>query len=201
MIDNFNLIKPLFYFNEGNYIFFHCQLIIRKKDNNLTNKVVKSYLIVSKEHLESLKEEIILLCEHYKAEAYINILGKDFGDVNKALLATLSNTVVNDTINCLNPSKIFNRIVNSSTSRLSRFIINIEDLTLKDSILEWLDEYFNGKRIDTTIRFLYATIPTINGIHLITKPFDKEEFSNTFPTVDIYKNSIGTLLYYPNDNN
>lgn len=27
MIDNFELIKPLFYFNEANNMFFHCQIV------------------------------------------------------------------------------------------------------------------------------------------------------------------------------
>lgn len=201
IIDNFNLIKPLFYFNESNNMFFHCQVITRKKDNNFSNKVIKSYLILSKEHLESLKEEIILLCKYFNARAYINILGKDFGDVNKALLATISNTVVNNTINCLNPLKIFNKVVGSTTSRLSRFIIDIDNLSLKDSILEWLDEYFNCNKMDSSIKFLYATIPTVNGVHLITKPFDREKFSNIFPSVDVHKNSMGTLLYYDNNQN
>lgn len=31
MIDNFELIKPLFYFNEANNMFFHCQIVRRAK--------------------------------------------------------------------------------------------------------------------------------------------------------------------------
>ena len=34
-VDNFELIKPLFFFSEGNNIFFHCQLIRRAKDGGL----------------------------------------------------------------------------------------------------------------------------------------------------------------------
>lgn len=33
MIDNFDLIKPLFYFNEANNMFFHCQIVCRTKDH------------------------------------------------------------------------------------------------------------------------------------------------------------------------
>lgn len=38
MIDNFELIKPLFYFNEANDMFFHCQIVQRAKDHK-PNKV------------------------------------------------------------------------------------------------------------------------------------------------------------------
>ena len=33
MIDNFELIKPMFYFNEVDNMFFHCQIIQRTKDH------------------------------------------------------------------------------------------------------------------------------------------------------------------------
>lgn len=32
MIDNFELIKPMFYFNEANDMFFHLQIVQRAKD-------------------------------------------------------------------------------------------------------------------------------------------------------------------------
>lgn len=39
-------------------------------------------------------------------------------------------------------------------------------------------------------------LPTKNGIHLITKPFDKREFNKKYPLVDIHKdNPIN--LYIP----
>lgn len=37
MIDNFELIKPLFYFNEANDMFFHCQIVQRAKDHKPNN--------------------------------------------------------------------------------------------------------------------------------------------------------------------
>ena len=33
MIDNFELIKSMFYFNEANDMFFHCQIVQRAKDH------------------------------------------------------------------------------------------------------------------------------------------------------------------------
>lgn len=67
MIDNFELIKPLFYFNEANNMFFHCQIVRRAKDHKpdkVKEGAIKTYFIRSREHLESLREEIILPCEH-----------------------------------------------------------------------------------------------------------------------------------------
>lgn len=75
---------------------------------------------------------------------------------------------------------------------MSKWIIDIDDLTLKKPIVEWLEHYFN-----VNDDYLYATIPTVQGEHLIVKPFNSGKFEADFPDVDVHKNSMGTLLYYP----
>lgn len=66
---------------------------------------------------------------------------------------------------------------------------------------KWLDNYFRSIRpidvLSYTNFFLYAEVPTVQGCHLITLPFDSLKFSEAFPNVDVHKNSMGTLLYYP----
>lgn len=204
MIDNFELIKPLFYFNEANDMFFHCQIVQRAKDhkpNKVKEGAINTYLIRSREHLDRLKDEIILLCEHYGARAYINVAGKDFDAVNKAMLAMLANAVCMKSISAMNPARILNRCIGGEKSRMPRWIIDIDDMSIKDSILEWLDDYFKVKEYsianDRDSIYFHAEIPTVQGCHLITLPFDSLKFSETFPNVDVHKNSMGTLLYYP----
>ena len=46
--------------------------------------------------------------------------------------------------------------------------------------------------------YIYAEVPTKQGIHLIVRPFNTKAFSEAFPDVDVHKNSMGTMLYYPN---
>lgn len=196
MIDNFELIKPLFYFNEANDMFFHCQIVQRAKDhkpNKVKEGAINTYLIRSMEHLDRLKDEIILLCEHYGARAYINVAGKDFDAVNKSMLAMLANSVCLKSISAMNPARILNRCIGGEKSRMPRWIVDIDDMSLKEPILEWLCNYFN-----VNDEYLYSTIPTVQGEHLIVRPFNVLEFSEAFPNVDVHKNSMGTLLYYPN---
>lgn len=103
-IDNFEIIKSLFYFNEGNDMFFHCQILRRGKDHPelpAANKLIQSWLIRSRDQLDKLKDEIIFLCEHYKARAYINVAGKDFDRLNALILKKLAEN--NYTGNVINP--------------------------------------------------------------------------------------------------
>ena len=205
MIDNFELIKSLFYFNEANDMFFHLQIVQRAKDHKGENKkvkegAIKTYFIRSREHLDSLKEEIILLCEHYGARAYINVSGKDFKNLQDILLAKLAE--YNLTYTVRDPRRILNSAAGELKSRNPKWVVDIDDVSIKDKVLEWLDNYFKVREHsvanDRYGIYLYAEVPTKNGIHLISQPFNLQAFHEVFPDVDVHKNSMGTLLYYPN---
>lgn len=202
MIDNFELIKPLFYFNEANNMFFFLQIVARAKDHKgeerkVKEKAIKTYFVTSRDHLESIKEEVIMLCEYYGARAYINVAGKDFRVLQGIMLQKLAEYNLYGTV--VNPFRMVNRCAGAMTSRISRWVIDVDDLSLTQPILKWLDEYFKVDAIDRRrTMYLVATIPTVQGKHLITSSFNLEAFSKAFPNVDVHKNSMGTLLYFPN---
>lgn len=210
MINNFELIKPLFYFNEVNNMFFHCQIVQRAKDHK-SDKVkegaINTYLIRSREHLDRVKDEIILLCEHYGARAYINVAGKDFDAMQKLMLMKLARNVTENITQ--NPRKILNSAAGEVKSRGPKWIVDIDDVSIKDNIIEYLFELYaeanknNGSDISIEVYkqfyndWIYAEIPTHQGLHLIVRPFNLHKFYMKFPNVDVHKNSMGTLLYYP----
>lgn len=208
MIDNFELIKSLFYFNEANDMFFHLQIVQRAKDHKGENKkvkesAIKTYFIRSREHLDRVKEEVIFLCEHYGARAYINVAGKDFRNLQNLLLTKLAEYNLNGTVR--DPRRILNSAAGELKSRSSKWVVDIDDVSIKDKVLEWLDNYFKvGEHSVANDRYsiyLYAEVPTKSGIHLISQPFNLKEFHDTFPDVDVHKNSMGTILYIPNSLN
>lgn len=196
MIDNFELIKTMFYFNEANNMFFHCQIVQRAKDhkpNKVGEGAIKTYFIRSKEHLDRVKDEIILLCEHYGARAYINVAGKDFYAMQNLMLMKLAKNVTENIIQ--NPRKILNSVAGELKSRCPKWIIDIDDLSVKENICKEIKEL--GIKYNGNDNIIYYEVPTVQGLHLITKPFNLQEFSNKFPNIDVHKNSMGTLLYYP----
>lgn len=99
-IDNFDQIKSQLTFGESDNLFLHLQILRRGKDHPdlpAANKLMKSWLVRSREHLDSLKDEVVFLCEHYGARAYISCVPKSivvsgcsmrinlFADVRKML--------------------------------------------------------------------------------------------------------------------
>ena len=212
MVNNFEQIKSMFYFNEVDNMFFHCQIVSRAKDHKGENKkvkegAIKTYFIRSREHLDSLKDEIILLCEHYGARAYINVAGKDFKSLQTLMFLKLANDIHQGVVR--NPRKCLNSAAGELKSRIPKWIVDIDDVSLKDSIKDRLFELYaqayssKGTNISVeTIKAvshlnILAEIPTKNGLHLIVRPFNTKAFNESFPNVDIHKNSMGTLLYCP----
>lgn len=208
MINNINYILPHFYFNEGNNMFMHCQIVQRAKDHKgekVREGTIKTYFIRSREHLERIMPEIILLCEHYGARAYINLAAKDFDALQKLMLVKLASDV--HLGNIRNPRKVLNSSTGELKSKHPLWIVDIDDIALKESIFKWLDKEFDSKIGELELSmdkedarkctYFVEEIPTKQGCHLIVRPFNLKEFSKTFPDIDVHKNSMGTLLYYP----
>ena len=200
MIDNFELIKPLFYFNEANDMFMHLQVIRRGKDHPdlpSANRTIQTYYVQSRDHLEKIKDEVIQLCEMYKARAYINVAGKDFEKLAKLANFKLSERIFSGDFKKI--YKIFNSAAGDLKSRTTTWIIDIDNISDKNIVLDWLDKYFEEELKDKDIRMFYlkAEIPTKSGVHLIVeRSFNLQKFKETFPNIDIHKNNP-TVLYVP----
>lgn len=192
MINNIELLLPYIYFNEVNNMFMHCQIVQRAKDHKekkVHESAIKTYFIQSREHLQRVMPEIILLCEHYGARAYINMAGKDFDSLQKLLLKKLANDVCDNIVK--NPRKLLNSSAGELKSRINRWIVDVDNPEQKDSIYNWLKNDLDNEAINI------IEVPTVQCCHFITPKFNTKSFSMAFPDVDVHKNSMGTLLYYP----
>jgi hypothetical protein len=195
MINNIELIKPLLNFeNEGD--FYMLYIFKRKKDqttdkaNHQSVRTIKTYCIESIEQLEVRYDEIIQLCEMFKARGYIHIQKQNHKDVAMNMITEIVTRIQSGQINQKN---VFDSVVGQIKTNEKRWIIDVDDKDTNELV-----------RITETIRAtrpegdkLEACIPTKNGYHLITKRFDVQMFRNVFPHIDIQKKNP-TLLYYPN---
>ena len=203
LINNLELITPLLP-KDNSEVFCHMQIVRRAKDHKdekVKEGAIKTYFIRNKEQLEELMPEIILLCEHYGARAYINVSPKSFEKLQKSMLLKLASLVCEGNIQ--NPRKTLNSVAGALTSKNPVWIVDIDNVEIQEPVLERFDKYF---KLDVTLPFyntreevyLSGIIPTKQGYHLLVRPFNLKEFSDKFPNIDVHKNSMGTLLYYPN---
>ena len=196
MINNIGLIKPLLNFtNEGD--FYMLYIFKRKKDqpegerdNHQSVRTIKTYCIDSIEYLEKRYDEIIQLCEMFKARAYIHIQKQNHKDVSLDMMMALAQKIRDGQHNQKN---LFDSVVGQMKTYEKRWIVDL-DTTDENEVVR-MTKVINVTRPEGDK--VEAIIPTKNGYHFITKRFDVKMFENVYPHVDIQKKNP-TLLYYPN---
>jgi len=196
MINNIELIKPLLNFdNEGD--FYMLYVFKRKKDqpegerdNHQSVRTIKSYCVTSIEYLEKRYDEIIQLCEVFKARAYIHVVKQNHMDVSLNMITEIVTRIQSGQIN---QQHVFDSVVGQIKTIEKRWIIDVDDKNVRGLVP--ITSFIHSLRPEGDK--LEACIPTRNGYHLITKRFDTQMFKTEFPSIDIQKKNP-TLLYYPN---
>jgi hypothetical protein len=195
MIDNFKQIEVQLAFPDEDSFYF-VQVIQRKKDNpgvkgaNNSSRLIKGYYITSVEHLEREKEEIVLLTNHYNARAGVNLNRRSFRRIAFQTLQKISDQMMNDDY------KSVRRAYNSACGQFAketdkRWIIDIDDKSF--DVKELAIHLYS---LDPVGRKAIMTLDTPNGFHVISSPFNIQQFREVYPDIDIHKNNP-TILYTP----
>lgn len=198
MINNFEIISNILEFKNP-MDFVQLYIFKRKKDqvdkeNHQSVRTVKSYSIESIEQLNKKKEEVIQLCELFKARAYIHVSCHNHKDVGLLMIETLAKRIREGNYS---QRHLFDSIVGQMHIKDKKWIIDID--TKNNDYLLNIIETIEFKCRPEGYKCI-ETIPTKQGFHLITKPFDVQEFKKEYSEIDIQK-SNPTLLYYPNSLN
>jgi hypothetical protein len=202
MICNLDLIKSLLNFDKVGD-FYMLYVFKRKKDqpegerdNHQSVRTIKSYCVDSIEYLEKRYDEIIQLCEMFKARAYIHVQKQNHNDVAMNMITEIVSRIQSGQIN---QQHVFDSVVGQIKTQEKRWIIDIDtqSIHIKNMMVNIIDSV---RPTDEESK-IEAIIPTKNGIHLITKRFDVMEFTNRLTergevVPDVQKKNP-TLLYYP----
>jgi len=200
MINNLEQIKPLLNFeDEGD--FYMLYVLKRKKDqpegerdNQQSVRTIKTYSISSIDYLEKRWDEIVGLCEMFKARAYIHVQKQNHNDVSLNMMVALAQRIQDGNFNQRN---LFDSVVGQIKTREKRWVVDIDTKDTKELLrVQHHVDYCRPHGIDK----IETIIPTKNGYHLITKKFDIKTFSEKYPDIDVQKKNP-TLLYYPNSLN
>ena len=200
MIDNLEIIKPLFNFTDAGD-FYMLYVFKRKKDqpedekdNHQSVRTIKTYCIESIDHLERRYDEIKQLCEMFKARAYIHVQKQNHFDVSLNMMVELAQRIQNGQHN---QKGLFDSVVGQIKTQEKRWIIDVD--TKDEQALLKIMRLVNSVRPEGNK--IYETIPTKNGYHLITGRFDVMEFKKYMElqgdVPDIQKKNP-TLIYLPN---
>lgn len=195
MINNFQQILPHLSFDEGEFYFV--LLIQRKKDqdvpaNHQSARTIKTYIITSKEQLLEKEQEIIGLCEYFNARAGIS--------TNKFSHKKLAIPFIQKALELYKNGHyeftyLFDKVVGEAKETVveKRWLIDLDDKINLSKIQEILTSCKpNKNEIDV--------FETTNGYHLLTNPFNSEEFMKEVTKLKIDATIHKTnyiALYYP----
>lgn len=188
-------------------LFFHVQLIQRKKEVPEINKnsnVIKSYAVKNMEYLENkLESEIIPICKLLNARAMINLNPKSFKRVTHAMLRKLSGYIEDDFYEGA-ITKVFDSCASStSIEKLGIDKYWIIDIDTKDEeVLRKAQSIVNlCEPIVPGYNKIKGMLSTKNGYHLFTTPFNVQSFNkfkddeqNKLVDVEIKKDCLTNLF-------
>lgn len=205
MTDNFDIYKQ-FITEKWSYTdlpegdsYFAVELIRRGKDNPdmpAANYHFKNYYIRKPEDLDKYKQEIKSLCEILHLRAYASVNIKSFKQVSLDTMAELARRIAK------NDYRKNYAVFESCSGQYchsgdKQWVVDCDDCVLHDEYPETVKELINSCKPDGNK--IVTEFPTKSGIHLITTPFDRQQFielceAYDIKNVDIKKNHL-TLLY------
>ena len=191
-VDNFRLISGLLSFDDSNS-FYWVQIIKRRKDNNeLTKpqKLIDCFEINSLDDLRDKSEKIRDICLSENARAYITINKRSRKTIALKYLEELARRISNEDYNIRN---MYHSILGKYHSdSKKKWIVDVDDVDDVDDIVGKIEEL--QKEVEGTSGYI-GIVPTVNGFHIITTPFNISKFHRDYPDIEIHKDNP-TLLFY-----
>lgn len=196
-MNNFNLLYPLLTQIWNQYtipLSFHVQVLQRSKDgHDKSSRLISEWFIGSDQRLKFLFPAIKVLCQEYNARCYINLNPKLDESV---LWKVLKNTAERLETKSCSPYSIVSSAHDSCNGYgIKRWIIDIDDLSIDiGKLISDINLCQSGTQNNNVI----CQIPTKNGVHLITNPFNLSQIQLPIG-VEIKKNNPTLLYWYENE--
>jgi hypothetical protein len=131
-----------------------------------------------------------MMCEAFKARAYIHVQKQNHKDVSLNMMVALAQRIQDGNHEQQN---LFDSVVGQLKTLEKRWIVDIDTKDIQE--IRNIQVTINKCRPEGP-KTKYI-IPTKNGFHLITDRFDIMEFKKQYPDIDIQKKNP-TLLFLPN---
>lgn len=199
MIDNFEQIRSMLKF-EDDYFYF-IQIIQRSKENpklGSNNRIIRSYNIDLLEKFDKNKDEIITLCNTFNARAYIHLNRRKWSKIALECLRHNAELIANNQHSGIKSS--FETVIGRNNGEPRESKTWIIDVDMNDyNVLNKIGAILTNIKPIEDDKWI-ETIPTKNGFHMITKPFNRAEFNKYMQlqgdVPDIHTDNP-TVLYIP----
>ena len=196
-MNNLEHILPILKW-ENKEDFYFCMLLLRKKEHKelgSNSRIIKTYYIKSEENLLFYLPEMIKIADVLNGRIYFNLNRRNFKRVAFYTMKKICDQIMNEDFS--NVMKAYNSSMGSYVSeKEKKWVVDIDGKNV--NFIKDLTELFY--KYSFLQEKLITSIPTKNGWHLITTPFNLQEFNKELPLIssqlEIKKDGL-TLLYCP----
>jgi hypothetical protein len=203
MIDNFEQIVGIInekVLTDDN--FFFVQIIKRRKENpemTSNNITCDVFYVKDADDLVKKQERIIKRCVDENARAYINLNVRSKRKVALQTMKIIAECISNDNYNVANVYA--SAVGNTHSDPNKTWVIDIDydrelPTEVNEAFVTRLTKLISGLIVETGKTPNIHQIPTKNGVHLITQPFNTQKFGEIHKNIDIHKDNP-TILYIP----
>lgn len=202
MIDNFVQINTLIskFFDEVPDkldAYFYLQILQRKKENpelGSNSRLIRAYMIDKDHSLTYYQERIIRYCNEFNARAYINLSPKSKRSTAIQMLNELANCFRQNNFNYL--QRLWDSSAGKNGAIIKHWVIDCDySDNVNDEVIDEIINFIDQKCLPEGIKCI-TCIPTKNGKHIITTPFDLRRFKDAYSDIGVHKNNP-TVLYIP----
>lgn len=198
-VNNFPLIREILEFRTKDDFYF-VQVLQRKKDakekgmkvngTNNNSRLIKPYYIGSLEYFDFVTPEIIQLCEVFNARGCINLNRRSYEKMALQHLRKVTDQIIN--VDHAKSYKAYPSVCGAYSHESDKtWLLDIDDFDTDDQeIIDFI------KDLQPEGDKYIGKIPSKSGYHLMTKPFNVQEFGKRFPEIEVHKNNP-TNLYIP----
>lgn len=187
-MDNFNAVRQYLNFSDPDY-FYLVSMIGRKKDGWDTDVTIMSFKIDSLAKFDLYKDRIIAISKSTNTRAYISASPKSKKGVAKIMLKKVVDLYTSDQFGSMN--HVYDSAADSNEVE-KRFVIDIDNLSTDNwHVTVDIMNFLQGRNLNYWINF------SVTGVHVISEPFNIQEFAALFPDIDVKKRAKTLLFYEP----
>ena len=203
MVNNINRVKELLSFDDE-FDFYFLQILKRRKDNPDLKRdmvVISNYYIESMEQYNSLMPHIINICNAENARAYFRVNKRNYKHLSYHMLKRVVDVIASGMVKSLKGT--FDSVAGKHHNDKDKtWVVDIDwvDIHSQENpdgfYVEEVEIMLIGLQSETKKEPMVVKLPTKNGVHIITRPFNLKVFKETFPKIDVHKENP-TILYCP----
>jgi hypothetical protein len=207
MVNNIIKIRTMLSFADKDDFYF-VQVLKRRKDNPDLSRdmiIINNYYIESMEQYDKITPQMIKICDAENARAYFRLNKRNYKHLSYHMLKRVVEVISSGAYKSLKGS--FDSVTGEHHNDKNKtwvvdvdykdFEQNVSLTTSTDEgILDKLCPLLEKLQKEAKRNPLLEILPTKNGLHIITRPFNLQVFRKDYPKMDVHRDNP-TILYCP----